>query len=86
LKINSPEAAEPSSAGARTLQGARYFLERIGKPPNHAIPLLTDQPKKIVANLIALRGATEKIERLSSVVLPRYKNDGPYPPMYPPPA
>jgi len=70
LTINSPKAAEAVERWRAYASRSAYFLERIGKPPNHAILLLADQPlRKIVANFIALTGVTEKIERLSSVVL-----------------
>src|SRR5262245_16365533 len=67
IDIKMPEAAEAVEALARErFEEGGYFLVRIGEWPKRCIPLRTEEPfPKIISNLTAPSGATEKIELLA---------------------
>jgi Family of unknown function (DUF5906)/Bifunctional DNA primase/polymerase, N-terminal len=65
--ILNEEAARAVEDHVREFHEERgYVLVRTGKAPKRAIPFRTDEPfEKIVANLVAPSGSTEKIEFLA---------------------
>src|SRR4029077_14042201 len=66
IDIKNEEAAKAIEDLARERFEERgHVLVRIGQPPKRAIPLRTNEPfKKIISNLTAPSGASEKIELL----------------------